>query len=150
MSELVRRFGPVPFFGNLERQIRGFRDELLVDSAEVLRAEEETSIRALWYRTGATLNSLQERFTEEGNVKSYQLEPTATNRGAPYPLFGEYGTGRRGSTSGRPAPTGYRYGSRQGMTARRFSRIAVAAAKPRIDDLARQKLNEFAANFTVN
>lgn len=150
MSELVRRVGPIPFFGNLERQIRSFRDELLTDSAQIMRAEEETSIRALWYRTGATLNSLVDEFGEEGEVKWYRLMPTATNRGAPYPLFGEYGTGRRGAASGGPAPAGYRYGQRQGMRARRFSRIAVAAAKPRIDDLARQRLREFAANFTVN
>lgn len=150
MSELVTRIGLTPFFGNLERRIRDFRDELLISGSKILRREEETSIRRLWFRTGATLTSLREEIVEEGERKTYRLFPTTTSRrGAPYPLFGEYGTGRRGAATGRPALRGYRYGSRQGIAARRFSRMAVASAKPQIDSMARQRLQSFAANVTL-
>lgn len=150
MSEFVTRVGPTPFFGNFERRIRTLRDEVLVEGSRILRREEEFSIRARWFRSGATLASLREQFIEEGESKKYQLFPTAlSRRGAPYPLFGEYGTGRAGAATGRPAPAGYRYGSRAGMAARRFSRIAVANAKPQIDSMAQQKLQRFAANVTL-
>lgn len=151
MSELVTREGPIPFYGNLETQVRKFRDDLLKGSAKTMRREEEASIRRSWFRTGATLESLTEEFVEEGDSKSYLLTPTAVSkRGAPYPLFGEYGTGRRGAASGQPAPSNYRYGQRQGMTARRFSRNAIIAAQPQINDLVQQSAREFAANFTVS
>lgn len=130
-------------FKDFRRQVEGLQDDILLDGAQVLRREEEASIRQRWYRTGATLGSLQEELVIEGNVKTYRLFPTATNNGAPYPLFGEYGTGRLGAATGGPAPRGYRYGGKQGMAARRFSRIAVSQARPEIDRLALEKVKQF-------
>lgn len=145
MSELVTRTGPIPFYGRLAAHLRNLRDQLLFDSAKILRQEEETSIRRLWYDKGRTLRSLKPRFVLEGDSFRYELEPTA-----PHGMFGEYGTGRQGALTGQPAPKGWRYGQRRGMAARRYSRIAVAATKPQIDAMAQQKLQQFAANFTVN
>jgi hypothetical protein len=149
MSDLVElRLARI--FSTLRHDVEAFRDHLLEDSAKVLRREEEASIRERWYRTGATLASLRERFFDTGDkVRTYELTPTATNRGAPYPLFGEYGTGRKGSETGRPAPRGYRYGRRSGMTARRYSRIAVETAAPEIHRLAVEQSRRFAANMTT-
>lgn len=119
------------------------RDEALQDSAPILRRHVESSIRERFYRTGAGLRSLQEEFIAEGMKKLYRLFPTAF-----YMIFGEYGTGRRGSTTGQPAPKGYRYGSRPGMTARRFARIAVAESRGEIRDIHFLKVREFAQNLT--
>jgi hypothetical protein len=134
-------------FKDFRRQVEALQDDILLEGAQVLRREEETSIRQRWFRTGATVNSLQEELVIDGNKKTYLLFPTATNKGAPYPLFGEYGTGRLGAQTGRPAPRGYRYGSKAGMAARRFSRIAVSVARPQIDRLALQRVKQF---VTVN
>ncbi len=140
-----------PIFSNFRSRVMELRDEISADGSKILRREEEASIRRLWYRTGATLQSLQDETVTEGNARIYRLMPTAVSkRGAPYPLFGEYGTGRLGAGSGRPAPRGYRYGDRAGMAARRYSRIAVATARPQIDNLARERVRRFAANATVN
>lgn len=137
--------------GSIFRHLRGrledLRDDVLTEGGKILRAEEEASIRLRWFDSGKTLSSLQEEVVREGERITYRLTPTATSRkGAPYPLFGEYGTGRRGAATGRPAPRGYRYGDRVGMEARRYSRIAVMNAKPLIDSRAKQLV----ANFTVN
>lgn len=138
-------------FSNLRSRVERLRVGILFDSAAILRREEESSIRRLWYRTGATLSSLRQQFITDGDKKIYQLFPTATSKaGAPYPLFGEYGTGRLGAQTGRPAPLGYRYGDKAGMVARRYSRLAVTAAKPQIDQLARERVRRFALNATVN
>jgi hypothetical protein len=145
VSALVTRIGPTPFYGRLAAHIRNLRDQLLFDSAKIVRQEEETSIRRLWHDQGRTLRSLQQRFILEGDSFRYELEPTA-----PHAMFGEYGTGRRGAATGQPAPKGWRYGPRKGIAARRYSRIAVAAAKPQIDALAKQRVRVFAANLTVN
>lgn len=143
MAELVTlQLSPV--FRRFERDVRRLRDEVLAEGSGILRREYQLSIRQRWYRSGATADSVKEEIVEEGNRKSFRLFPTATSAsGAPYPLFGEYGTGRRGAASGGPAPAGYRYGDKAGMTARRFSRIAVQRAKPQVDDMARLKLKEF-------
>jgi len=133
-------------FHDFRGRVELLRDDILAGASKILLKEEQASIRRRWYRTGATLASLRETTTLEGNRKTYTIEPTATNRGAPYPLFGEYGTGRRGAASGRPAPRGYLYGSKIGMDARRYSRIALASAKPQIVAMARN----FARNMTVN
>lgn len=134
-------------FRNFRERVENLRDGILTEGSEILRREEESSIRAHWFKSGRTLSSLQEDVVTEGDRKTYRLFPTAVSKhGAPYPLFGEYGTGRRGAISGRPAPRGYRYGQGQGMRARRFSRIAVAAAKPQVERAAIQKVK----NFTVN
>jgi hypothetical protein len=142
LSELVTlQLSPV--FSNLRQRVERLRDDILHEGAEILEREERLSIRGRWFRTGATEASLQKEIVSEGDRKTFRLFPTATNKGAPYPLFGEYGTGRRGAASGGPPLAGYRYGPRIGMTARRFSRLAMTAAKPQINDMARLKLREF-------
>lgn len=136
-----------PILRNFKSRVESLRDDVLTEGGKILRREEESSIRLRWYDSGKTLESLQEEVVSEGSSKTYRLFPTATSkRGAPYPLFGEYGTGRRGATSGRPAPRGYRYGDSMGMTARRYSRIAVMIADPQITARAKQLIS----NFTVN
>lgn len=142
MAELVTlQLSPV--FRNFRQRVERLRDDILDEGGQILEREERLSIRARWFRTGATESSLQKEVVTEGNKKTFRLFPTATNRGAPYPLFGEYGTGRRGAATGGPAPRGYRYGDRAGITARRFSRIAVEQAKPKVDDMARLRLRQF-------
>jgi hypothetical protein len=133
-----------PVFRNLQQRVERLRDDILTDGGEILSREYQLSIRARWYRDGKTAESVKPETIEDGNRKVFRLTPTATSKsGAPYPLFGEYGTGRRGAATGGPAPAGYRYGDKVGMTARRFSRIAVAQAKPQIDDMAQVKLRQF-------
>jgi hypothetical protein len=142
MGELATvRYSPV--FRRFEPAVRGFRDVVLAESATIVKREEQVSIRRLWYRTGATLNSLAERTIDEGQRKVYQLFPTTF-----YAPFGEYGTGRAGAASGRPAPRGYIYGQSKGLVARRYSRLAVAAAKPKVDQRAAELARRFAANMT--
>lgn len=136
-----------PIFRNFKSRIEDLRDAVLIEGGKILREEEERSIRLRWYDRGVTLGSLKEEVVSEGDSKIYRLFPTAkSKRGAPYPLFGEYGTGQRGARSGKPAPVGYQYGQGQGMRARRYSRIAVTQARPKV--VARAK--EVIANFTVN
>lgn len=147
MAEQLVRLQLSSIFRNFRGRIEDLRDAILVDGGNILRREEEASIRRLWYDTGRTLGSLEEDVISKGDSKTYVLSVTArSEKGAPYPLFGEYGTGRRGAASGRPAPRGYRYGDRIGIRARRFSRIAVTLAKPQVERAARQLV----ANLTVN
>lgn len=134
-------------FNNCRQRVESLRDEVLAEGGKTLRREEESSIRLRWFDSGATVNSLQEEVVTEGNSKIYRLFPTATSkRGFPYPLAGEYGTGRLGAATGRPAPAGWRYGDKPGMRARRYSRIAIDLAKPQIVANAKQLIE----NFTVN
>ena len=149
MSDLVT-LQLSPIFHDFRSRVGSLRDAILDDGSKILRREWALSVRLRFFRTGATLNSATEETVEDGNRKTWRLSPTATNNGAPYPLFGEYGTGRRGAQSGRPAPRGYRYGDRAGMTARRFSRIAVAAAAPQVRDVAILKARQFAQHATVS
>lgn len=136
-----------PIFHNFESRVRALRDDLLSGGSKILREEEEASIRLRWFDKGVTLRSLQEEVVTEGDAKIYRLFPTATSkRGAPYPLFGEYGTGREGARTGGPAPAGYIYGDSKGMRARRYSRIAVAQARPRVVAQA----SELMRNFTTS
>lgn len=136
-----------PIFHNFRARMESLRDEVLATGSKILRQEEESSIRLRWFDKGVTLRSLQEETVVEGDAKIYRLFPTATSkRGAPYPLFGEYGTGRAGAATGQPAPAGYEYGDKPGMGARRYSRIAVAQARPRIV----AKASELMRNFTTN
>lgn len=144
MSELVE-LQNVQFLRGFRSRIERLRDEILEVSAPTLRREEEASIRARFYRTGAGLRSLQDRIVEDGNKKTYQLFPTAF-----YMIFGEYGTGRRGAASGKPTPRGWRYGSKPGMDARRFSRLALAKAKPEIERHVQRRAQAFFRNMTVN
>jgi hypothetical protein len=140
-----------PIFHDFRSRVTGLRDQILTDASKIVRREEETSIRLRWHRSGATLMSLKEDVTEDGNRKTYKLYPTAVSpKGAPYPTFGEYGTGRRGAQSGKPALRGYSYGSSAGMTARRYSRIALSIAKPQVDQMAKESVRRFALNATVN
>lgn len=136
-----------PIFRNFKSRIEDLRDDVLTEGGRILRQEEEQSIRLRWYDKGVTLRSLQEEVISEGDRKIYRLFPTATSkRGFPYPMAGEYGTGREGARTGKPAPSGWVYGQSKGMRARRFSQIAVANAKPRVV----AKASELIRNFTVN
>lgn len=147
MAEVLARVQLSPIFRNFKSRIEDLRDEVTVEGGKILRREVESSIRLRWYDSGKTLGSLQEDVITKGESQRYILTPTARSEtGAPYPLFGEYGTGRRGAATGRPAPRGYRYGDRVGMKARRFSRIAVGIAKPQVEATAKALI----ANFTVN
>jgi hypothetical protein len=132
-----------PLFRTLGPATRAFCDVVLAESATIVKREEQAHIRRLWYRTGATLNSLAERTVDEGQKRIYQLFPTTF-----YAPFGEYGTGRAGASSGRPAPRGYVYGQSKGIVARRYSRLAVTAAKPQVDARAAELARRFAANMT--
>ena len=144
MSDLVTvEYGSV--FSNFESRIRALQSQIVAEGGKILRQEEENSIRLRWYDSGETLRSLKEEVVDEGDTKIYRLFPTATNRGFPYPTAGEYGTGREGARTGQPAPSGWVYGNSRGMRARRYSRIAVEQAKPRVI----AKANELMANFTV-
>lgn len=150
MTELVT-LTLSPIFQTFERDVRRLQDEILETAAPTLRREEEASIRQRWYRTGATLRSLKEEVITIGDKKVYRLFPTlVSDRGAPIPLFGEYGTGRRGAASGSPTPRGYRYGPKPGMTARRFSREAVQNARPEVLRHANRIVERYKANMTVN
>lgn len=146
MSEFVTvQLGSI--FRDARRRFESLRDEIATEGGKILRREEESSIRLRWFDKGRTLNSLQEEFATEGNARIYRLFPTAVSkRGVPYPMFGEYGTGRAGAASGQPAPEGYEYGDKAGMKARRYSRIAVQRAKPQVV----AKAKEVIANFTVS
>lgn len=142
MNELVQvEFGKI-FLKPFRREVEQMRDEALTEGAKILRREEESSIRQRWYRTGATLASLDERLVEEGDRKTYQLFPTTF-----YSPFGEWGTGRRGAATGETAPRGWRYGDKPGMEARRYSRIAVGVARPQVEDVFRLKVREMAASL---
>lgn len=143
MSDFVQVFPP-RFFSHLPEWLGGLQEEILAETAPILRREEEASIRERWYRQGRTLRSLKEETVTEGPRKSYRLWPSIF-----YAIFGEYGTGRRGSQSGRPAPRGWRYGPKPGMTARRYSRIAVEKARPKIIRAAQETAREYARNVTV-
>lgn len=144
MSELVTiEYGSI--FSNFESRIRALQSQIVTEGGKILRQEEEESIRLRWYDSGETLRSLKEEFADEGDTKIYRLFPTATNRGFPYPTAGEYGTGREGARTGQPAPSGWVYGNSRGMRARRYSRIAVAQAKPRVI----AKASELLANMTI-
>lgn len=131
------------FLKSFRREVEQIRDEGLVEGARILRREEEASIRQRWFKFGRTLGSLTEEVVTEGDKKSYRLIPTAMHA-----IFGEYGTGLRGAATGGPAPRGYRYGSKPGMAARRYSRIAIAIARPQIEDVFKLKARELAKNLT--
>ncbi len=139
-----------PIFGNFRSRVESLRDSLIADGQVIMRREWQLSVRLRFFASGATLASAREEVVAEGNRKTWRLFPTATNEGAPYPMFGEYGTGRRGALTGQPAPSGYRYGQRAGMRARRYSRIAVAVASPQVRDMAIFKARQFAQRATVS
>ena len=132
-------------FKGFRSLVERLRDEILEVSAPTLRREEEASIKQRFYRTGAGLRSLQDEVITDGDRKIYRLFPTLF-----YMAFGEYGTGRRGAVTGRPAPRGWRYGKRAGMDARRYSRLAVAKARPEIERHTKRRTQAFLRNVTVN
>jgi hypothetical protein len=142
MNLATVQFGRI-FRTNLRREMEHTRDEALVEGGKIVRREVETSIRERWYDTEATLGSLEEQVVTEGESKTYRLTPTTF-----YAIFGEYGTGQRGSVTGKPAPRGWKYGDKPGMSARRFSRIAVGVARPQVEDVFQLKVRELAARLT--
>lgn len=131
------------FLKSFRDEVEQTRDEGLKEGAPILRREVERSIRERWYLLGRTLGSLDDDVISEGDRKSYVLSPTAKHA-----VFGEYGTGVRGRATGQPAPKGWEYGDKPGMTARRYSRIAVGIARPQVDDVFKLKVRELAARLT--
>lgn len=127
------------FLKSFRRELESMRHEAVVESGRIIRREEESSIRERWYLLGRTLNSLEEEITTSGDDETYQLRVTA-----PHGIFGEYGTGQRGRATGQPAPSGWTYGDKPGMAARRYSRIAVGIARPQVEDVFRLKVRELA------
>jgi hypothetical protein len=134
-----------PIFHDFRERVEKLRDVILTDAQPIVRREWASSVHQRFFRTGAGLQSAIDEFVTEGETKAYRLFPTAF-----YMIFGEYGTGRRGAQTGRPAPAGYHYGPKPGMAARRFSRIAVGLARPQIDKAAIDRVRQFALNATVN
>jgi hypothetical protein len=129
-------------FDNYERELRKAQAEATKDSGAILRRHVEQSMRLRWYRTGASVEALSKgEVIEEGNRVTFRLVG-----GKFYDIFGEYGTGVRGAATGQPAPKGYTYGGHEkgSMTARRFSRLAIDAARSEIQDLHLLKMREFA------
>ena len=144
MAELVElQLGKI--FSDFGDRVRRLQDSILKGAQPIVRREWALSVRQRWFRTGLTLQSAVDEFGSEGDRKFYRLGPRTF-----YAVFGEYGTGRRGAATGRPAPAGYRYGPRKGMAARRFARHALAIAKPKIELSAIRKVRQFASNLTVN
>lgn len=136
-----------PIFRTYRKEAEKLQDDVLFAGAQVLRRNYIASVTTgstRFFRTGAGLQSTREEFDEQGPVKSYSLIPQAF-----YMIFGEYGTGRLGSATGRPAPRGWRYGSKPGMRARRFGRNAIATSKPEVDRQALELVRTFAANMTT-
>jgi hypothetical protein len=132
-----------PIFTDFRRRVEGLRDSILADGRKILRREWALSVRARFFDTGAGLQSAGlGEIVADGDNRTYRMVPQAF-----YMVFGEYGTGREGVRTGQPAPAGYVYGQRKGMAARRFSRIAVAVARPQVDAMAVAKLRQF---VTVN
>lgn len=131
------------FLKSFRGEIEQVRDEGLVEGARIVRREEETSIRQRWFALGRTLGSLTEEVIVEGDKKTYRLIPTAMHA-----IFGEYGTGLRGAATGGPPPRGYRYGNKPGIAARRYSRIAIAIARPQVEDVFKLKVRDLAKQLT--
>lgn len=132
-------------FANFEKELRRIQVEALRDSGKILRREQEISMRARWFRTGASVAALGKgEVITKGDTSTYRL-----TTGKFYDIFGEYGTGQRGARTGQPAPQGYRYGSHEkgSMTARRFSRLAIDAARPQIIDLHVHGLGKLAKDL---
>lgn len=132
-------------FSDFRARVERLQDAILKGAQPIIRRNWAVSVRERWFRTGATLQSAIDQFGAEGDRKFYRLRPQTF-----YALFGEYGTGRRGAQTGRPAPAGYRYGPKPGMRARRFARHALAIAKPQVNLMAVRKARQFAANQTVS
>jgi hypothetical protein len=132
-------------FDNYERDLRRLQSEVLKESGGILRRHLESSMRIRWYRTGASVESISEgEITTEGDKARFALTV-----GTFYSIFGEYGTGQRGAATGQPAPPFYKYGSKPGMSARRFGRLAIETARPEIHDLQLLKLRELGKGMTV-
>ena len=133
-------------FRTFGKQVEKLQDDVLFAGAKVLRGQyiqSVTSGSTRFFRTGAGLQSTKEEFDEQGRTSTYSLIPQAF-----YMIFGEYGTGRLGSQTGRPAPRGWRYGPKQGMRARRFGRNAIQLSKPEVSRQAIDLTRKFAAQMT--
>lgn len=144
MSDLVQlQLGKI--FSDFGQRVERLRDSILKGAQPIVRREWAVSVHQRWFRTGLTLQSAVDEFGSEGDRKFYRLGPRTF-----YAIFGEYGTGRRGAATGRPAPAGYRYGPSKGIAARRFARHALAVAKPQIELSAIRKVRRFASNLTVS
>lgn len=147
MSTSFIHLQPGPVFRSFRREVERLQSDIVTEGGKIVRREVEVSMRQRWFRSGKAVNSLQEEVIADASSRTYRLVPTATSRrSAPYPLFGEYGTGIRGRLSGRPAPRGYRYGDSKGMRARRFARTALTVAQPQIEDKAKQLIRNFIVN----
>lgn len=156
MSDLVQ-LQLSKIFSDFRARVERLQDAILKGAQPIVRRNWGLSVSGglgtehRWFRTGATLQSAKDEFGGEGDRKFYRLiSDRRSERGAPVSLFGEYGTGRAGALTGRPAPPGWRYGQKPGMRARRFARHALAIATPQVNLMAMRKARQFAQNATVS
>lgn len=113
------------FMTSFRSDVQALPGRIVERAAPVLRSAEEESIRERWFDTGATLKSLRERFKRRREGQNYRLWPTT-----PYAIFGEIGT--------------------KFIKPRRYSRIAVSNARPKVIAEARQEVKDFVRNMAVN
>ncbi len=72
------------------------------------------SIMRRWYRTGESAHSITSEIID--NAEGHQI---VVRSGTPYDVFGEYGTGRRGSADAPSfKPASWKYGDLDGMKPR--------------------------------
>lgn len=136
-----------PIFSTFKAEIEKLQDSILAQGRTAIRRQWPISLTTgttRWFRTGATLQSAVEEVVIDGEKKTFKFGPTAF-----YAIFGEYGTGRAGALTGRPAPADYRYGSKPGMRARRFGRHTIAVVRPEVTAQAVKLTQQFAAKMTT-
>ena len=112
------------FLTHFRSEMEVLPDRIIKATAPILRTAEQESIRERWFDTGATLRSLRERLRRKGHGREFRLYPTT-----PYAIFGEIGT--------------------RTLQPRRYSRIAVQNARPKVVQTAQQEVKQFARNVTV-
>ena len=136
-----------PIFSTFRREVEELQDEILAQGRTSIRRQWPVSLTSgstRWFKTGATLQGVKEETVTKDNNKSFRFWPTTD-----YAIFGEYGTGRAGASSGTPDPRGYRYGSKQGIRARRFGRHTISAVRPEVTRAAVELARKFAAHMTT-
>jgi hypothetical protein len=146
MNELVT-ISPalLSFLAHFGERVAEFQEELVEDLRPTVMDRYRQSIARRWYDTGATHNTLLEKRERQAPRSMFRVEATT-----PYAKFGEWGTGQRGQATGQPAPSGYKYGSKRGIAARRYTRLAVAEMTPELRAQARARVAAFARNVAVN
>lgn len=133
-------FIQIPFaLKTLKSRLLAAHSEAVTDSEIVLKRFVASSIRARWYRTGASLRAMDTQ-SQAGDGKGFAVAFS----GMFYDVFGEYGTGKRGAAN-RPAvvPAGWRYGSVPGMRARYAFHAGLDEAMPEIMQVFRDKMRRW-------